>query len=139
MSSSSTSSSSFFTAPDTPGSDPMETYFTEEALEKDTEQHTEEEASFLDVNVNVDDAAVLKEAEVATPGPLGGNESNKGLAARVHETATGTPGKEATMKVSPEEAELVQEAESRVVDAKDRMAATGEEAATPHLSAFPEV
>jgi len=117
----------------------METYFTEEALEKDTEQHTEEEASFLDVNVNVDDAAVLKEAEVATPGPLGGNESNKGLAARVHETATGTPGKEATMKVSPEEAELVQEAESRVVDAKDRMAATGEEAATPHLNAFPEV
>jgi len=133
MSSSSTSSSSFFTAPDTPGSDPLETYATEKALQKDKEK----EASLLDVNVNVNDAAVLKETEAATPGPLGGNKIDKSLATRVHETATSTPGGEATMKVTPEEAERIQEAEARVVDAKDRMAATGEEAATPHLNVFP--
>lgn len=128
------SSSSFFSAPDTPGSDPMEAHATEEALRKDAEQHrhdTEEEASLLDVNVNVDDAAVLKEAEVA------GNERGSSLAARVHEAATSTVGDDATIKVTPEEAERVQEAESRVVDAKDRMAASGEEAATPHLNIFP--
>lgn len=109
----------------------METHATEEALQKDADMHKEKEANLLDVNVNVDDAAVLKETEAATPGPLGGNESDNSLAARVHETATGTPGREATMKVTPEEAERIQEAESRVVDAKDRMAVTGEEAATP--------
>lgn len=140
------SSSSFFTAPDTPGSDPMETYATEEALQKDQEQHKEKEASLLDVNVNVDDAAVLKETEVATSGPIGGTggegaqgseDGGGSLAARAHGSATGTPGGEGTMKVTPDEAERIHEAESRVVDAKDRMAATGEEAATPHLNVFP--
>ncbi len=92
------SSSSFPSeaAPDTPGGDPMEAYATQHALEKDAAK----EAHLSGVNVNVDDAAVLKEAEAATPGPLVGAEGGTSLAKRVHEAATkGMPGEEATMKV----------------------------------------
>ncbi len=41
------------------------------------------------------------------------------------------------MKVTPQEAERIQVAESRVVAEKDRAAESGEEAATPHARVFP--
>jgi|SRR6056297_2974190 len=147
MSSPSPPSAHRLTVPDTPGSDPMETYTTKNMLSQDTAHYhpeQEKEDNLLDVNVNVDDAAVLTEAESAMLEPMGKLEGDKGnnkggsLAARVHAAATAEPDHEAVLRVTPEEAERVQEAESRVVDVKESAGVCERDAKIPaELQNFP--